>query len=236
MKKLIITTLLLLLTLVTLGYKWWQTDYKETTTTQKVQEEKHTIQVKNSSNTTPITTIEEQIKTVTPNNSHFDMQETGEETTDIIEESVSTISPFTEESIDDMKLETQPLQGIDPIAAISMEKNSITHSKIGDTILLPSIEGSNYEMIVKDKSTSATGNVSIHGDYMENGITYHSILTEGKGASFISMTTPTGTYEINLIQGKGYIYASSEIENKKIDYTKSDTMTVSHEEDKERLE
>jgi len=225
MKKLIITALLLLLTLVILGYEWWQTGSKNSTHTST--EIKQTAQIEKSSDT-PIPTIEEQIKTDT-SNSHFDMQETGEETTDTIENEVQTISPFTEEDIDDMKSYTQPLKGIEPLSAISMEKGSIAQSKIGDTLVLPSIDGNSYEIIVKDKSLSATGNISIYGDYMENGITYHSVLTEGKEASFISMTTPTGTYEINLLQGKGYIYSSAEIENKKIDYTKSDTIEVPDE-------
>ena len=229
MKNLIATTLFLLVTLVILGYKWWQTGSEE-----------KQIHLSNVEHTTKVikkaiaaTTIEEKIKQENPH-SEFKMEDTGIEPEKTIN-NTKIISPFSEEAIDDMKLNLKPLEGVEPIAAIAMEHHSISRAKIGDTLVLPSIDGNSYEMIIKDKSISATGNVSVHGDYMENGISYHSIITEGKQSSFISMTTPTGTYEINLMNGQGYAYASADIENEKIDYTKSDTIEIPHQEDKERL-
>jgi len=226
MKKSIALILLLLLTLVIFGYKWSLSGAQEGHI--KTIEVTHSSEVKLNDTST----IEAQIQETAPDK-NFNMQETGEESKDTIKKA-QTLSPFLEEDMDDMKLQVKPLEGIEPLSAISIEKNIISNSKVGDIIVLPSIDGSYYEMIIKGKNKSAMGNVSIYGDYMENGIAYHSILTEGKQSSYISMTTPEGTYEVNLINGKGYVYSSVDIENKKIDYTKSDTIEVLEEEDKER--
>lgn len=209
-------TLLLLLCLIIISYMWWEQNTNDI--------DNHTIPKTKVTIDTP--TIEKQIQTDEPHKV-FHMEETGKDTSYIANDT-KTIAPFSEETIDDMSLITKPLEGIIPIAAISMEKNSIRSSRVGDTLVLPSIDGTSYEILIKNKSVSATGNISINGDYIENGITYHSILTEGKKSTFISMTTPTGSFKINLVDGQGYVYNAFSIESNKIDYTKSDTVEIPH--------
>jgi hypothetical protein len=139
-------------------------------------------------------------------------------------------SIFEELDIDSVRLDTEPIEGVEPIAALRMKKNTIKEIELGDTILLPSIEGSTYELTVTHKEVSSRGNVSIDGSFSENGVKYTAILTEGSKATFISMNTPEGTYEIALLNGIGYVYANSDINKAKIDYTKTDEVTVHKEE------
>ena len=140
---------------------------------------------------------------------------------------------FEEESIDDMKLIVEHMPDVMPVGAVRMQKGMIADIKVGDTLTLPSIDGNSYELKVVKRFVSDIGNVSIDGIYMENDIAYRSILTEGKNVSFVSMNTPIGTYEVELQDGRGYIYAVSDIENAKIDYSKSDVIEAPHHHDEE---
>lgn len=174
----------------------------------------------------PMPMIEEQIKHAHPQ-SDFKMEETGKDTLEEIEvEEIEhkTIDIFEEESIDDIKTIIEPMSDVMPVGALRMQKGMIANIKVGDTLLLPSIDGINYELKITHHSVSKTGNVSLDGRYVENDVVYRTILTEGNNAAFISMMAPTGTYEIELQDGIGYIYAVADIENAMIDYSQSDVM------------
>jgi hypothetical protein len=136
----------------------------------------------------------------------------------------SIIDIFEEEDIDFVNLKIKQIKDVTPIAAVRMETNKIKTIKVGENLLLPTIDGNSYTLKVKHHTVSQRGTVSIDGDFSENGNTYSAILTEGKKSAFISMSTPTGMYEIELIDGLGYIYTSSEIENAKIDFSQSDIL------------
>jgi len=139
-------------------------------------------------------------------------------------------SIFEEVDIDDTQLSIKPKVGVEPIAALHMKKNTIKEIELGDSILLPSIDGNTYELTITHKEVSPRGNVSIDGSFSENGINYSAILTEGSNAAFVSMNTPDGTYEIELLNGIGYVYANSDIDKAKIDYSKSDEVKMHKEE------
>jgi len=136
----------------------------------------------------------------------------------------SIVKLFEEEDIDFVNLKMKYIDDVTPIAAIRMETNKIKNIQVGSTLLLPTIDGSHYTLKVKHRTISQRGTVSIDGDFSEDGNTYSAILTEGGKSTFISMSTPTGMYEVEIFEGLGYIYASSEIENAKIDFTQSDTL------------
>jgi len=137
---------------------------------------------------------------------------------------------FEELDIDDIASDMAPIADVSPISALRMKQGTIKEIEIGDSILLPSIEGISYELSITHKEVSSRGNVSIDGSFSENGVKYTAILTEGSNAAFISMNTPEGTYEIELLNGIGYVYANSDIDKAKIDYTKTDEVKVHGEE------
>lgn len=139
-------------------------------------------------------------------------------------------SIFEELDIDDTQLNIKPKVGVKPITALRMKKNTIKEIELGDSILLPSIDGNTYELTITHKEVSPRGNVSIDGSFSENGINYSAILTEGSNAAFVSMNTPEGTFEIELLNGIGYVYANSDIDKAKIDYSKSDEVKMHKEE------
>jgi hypothetical protein len=131
---------------------------------------------------------------------------------------------FKEADIDFVALHLKKITDVEPIAAIRMQKEKIKNIKVGESILLPTIDNNEYMIKVVDHHISERGNVSINGSFQENGIIYHAILTEGKASAYITMNTPSGSYEVEVIDGLGFIYSSSDIEQEKIDYTQSDTL------------
>jgi len=131
---------------------------------------------------------------------------------------------FEEVDIDFVALNLKKITDVEPIAAIRMQKEKIKNIKVGESILLPVIDNNEYTIKVIHHHISERGNVSIDGSFQENGITYHAILTEGKASAYITMNTPSGSYEVEVLDGLGFIYSSSDIEQEKIDYTQSDTL------------
>ena len=231
MKKTVLAVLFI--SLLSLGYY-----FNVSSTPKKVQtNSKQTEKINHpTTQVSPPPIIEEQIKQTHPQ-SNFNMEETGQETVGeavgetIIDVSVEHKVIFEEESVDDMKERIEHMPDVLPVGAIRMQQGMLANLQVGDSIQLPSIDGTSYALQITNRSVSDTGNVSVDGSYMENEVTYRSILTEGKHSAFISMSTPTGTYEVELHDGIGYIYAVADIENAKIDFTKSDVMEVPHNHD-----
>jgi len=156
---------------------------------------------------------------------NFKMSDTGvENTPDSLE--TKTITPFNEEDIDETKLIMKTISGVEPISAISINKKIIKTINVEDKLVLPEIDGISYELEITHRTISDNGNISLNGIFSENGIPYHSIITEGGKATLMSLSTPTGSYEVELLNGLGYIYLNADIENEKIDYSKSDVIEV----------
>ena len=131
-------------------------------------------------------------------------------------------SIFEEVDIDEVMSKVAPIENVQPIAALRMKKNMIKNINVGDTLVLPSVDGNAYALTITYKDVSPRGNVSIDGGFFENGIEYSAILTEGASSAFISMNTPEGTYEVELTNGIGYIYTNNDIVKAKVDPSKSD--------------
>ncbi len=117
---------------------------------------------------------------------------------------------------------------IQPVGALSVEQGSISQIKVGDKIELPLLGNSNYEAKITKKIKNPTGSVTVSGNLVEDD-KYSVVITESKKGVYGSITTPDGDYEIEVQNGKGYIYSVSDIENKRVDYKKSDEMTLPNE-------
>jgi hypothetical protein len=131
---------------------------------------------------------------------------------------------FEEIDIDELLSKREPIDGVKPIGALRIKKDSIKRLEVGERVLLPSIDGSEYMLKIKDKTTSSRGNVSIDGSFSENGAEYSAVLTEGVNGAFISFNTPEGTYEVEIIDEIGYVYLGGDITKAKIDPNKTDEM------------
>ncbi len=138
-------------------------------------------------------------------------------------------SIFIESSMD-IVVQTLPKKdGIDPLSAIEISKNSIAKVKVGDTITLPFVDAAKYKAKISDKIVHKDGSTSITGNLLNTDNKYSIVLTEGKNSAFGSLTTPEGAYEIEVVDGKGYVYSVNDIDNKRIDYSKEDVIHVDKE-------
>ena len=153
--------------------------------------------------------------------SNFNIFKKGKEA---LTKSSQTISPFSEVDIDDTKLTMKTIPGVEPISAIHINKNMLKTVQTGDTLVLPEIDGVSYELEVTHRTVSNNDNISLNGIFTDNGIKYNAIITEGTKSTLMSFSTPTASYEVELLDGTGYIYLNADIENEKIDYAKSDVI------------
>ena len=129
-----------------------------------------------------------------------------------------------EANMDEVNKEITPKSGIDPIIAIKVEKESLKNLKKGDRIALPYMGMGEYEAQISSKTIHKNGSVSVTGNIVGSNGDYSVVLTEGKNSMFGSITTKDGAFEIETINGKGYVYSVDEIDREWIDYGKKDTL------------
>ena len=116
-------------------------------------------------------------------------------------------------------------EGIKPVTAIEMSKNSVAKLNIGDTVSLPYMGTGQFDAKITSKTTHKNGSVTVSGNLVDSNSGHSVVLTEGKNMTFGTVTTPNGSYEIEVKNGQGYVYSTDEIDKKWIDYGKSDTLT-----------
>jgi hypothetical protein len=126
------------------------------------------------------------------------------------------------------KLATKKL--VAPVAGIQFQKSAIANLFMGDKIKLPNVGQVAYSAEITKRVEHKNGSVSVTGNLIgDNNAKYSVILTEGKTNSYASITTPEGAFEIETINGVGYIYSVKDIEEKYIDPTKEDVLIPNHD-------
>jgi len=140
------------------------------------------------------------------------------------EESVEVKDIMVETDIEEVKKSFPSKKGVSPLIAVEIPKGSVSKLNIGDKILLPYMGAGEYEATITEKITHKNGSVSVTGNLDDLGNQYSVVLTEGKNMSFGTVTTPNGSFEIEAKNGQGYVYSTDTIDQKWIDYTKSDTL------------
>ena len=131
---------------------------------------------------------------------------------------------MVELSMEEVQRNFPSKEGIKPIIAIELPKNSIAKLNIGDTVALPYMGDGEFEAKITQKSEHKNGSVTVTGNLIDTGNQYSVVLTEGKNMSFGTVTTPNGSFEIETKDGQGYVYSTDEIDKEWIDYNKKDTL------------
>ena len=140
------------------------------------------------------------------------------------EESVEVNNIMVETDMEEVKKSFPAKEGISPLIAVEIPKGSVSKLNIGDKIALPYMGTGEYEATITGKITHKNGSVSVTGNLDDAGKRYSVVLTEGKNMSFGTVTTPDGSFEIETKDGQGYVYSTDTIDQKWIDYSKSDTL------------
>jgi len=131
------------------------------------------------------------------------------------------IEIMSEIAIDDLKISLPPREDVKPVMAIAMNSEKVLHLTIGDEIEIPLPNGV-YRAIIESKKINPSISLALTGNLEDDDNNNYSItLTQGKRSVFATVTSPDGAFEIEVKDGKGYIYRTSDIK-KNIDYTQSD--------------
>ena len=147
----------------------------------------------------------------------------------VIDETEEVKDIMVEADIEEVKKHFPTKEGIAPVIAVEVLKNSVSSLKVGDTISLPYMGSGEYEATITSTTTHKNGSISVSGNLADFGNKYSVVLTEGKSMTFGTVTTPNGSFEIETKDGQGYVYSTDSIDNKWIDYTKSDTLHSENE-------
>ncbi|CAA6810323.1 MAG: Unknown protein [uncultured Sulfurovum sp.] len=114
---------------------------------------------------------------------------------------------------------------VQSVLAIEVTQNSIAQLSVGDIIKLPALGQVEYEAKITKKISHKNGSTSVTGNLVGDQNEKHSvILTEGKSTSYASISTPEGAFEIQTINGVGYVYSVKDIENQYVDPDKKDIL------------
>jgi len=145
-----------------------------------------------------------------------------------IRESVHLDDVYEPADITEMKTKLKAKPKVEPIAAFTMPKGTIRKLYYGDTILLPDIAGHDYELKIEKRTIGKSGSVILEASVGDDGSIVKSVLTEGERTSYITLNTADGVYELESINGNGFVYSSADIKNQLIDYSKTDAVIPPH--------
>jgi hypothetical protein len=127
-------------------------------------------------------------------------------------------------SLEEARLITPPRNNVEPIAAIHITNHALATLKAKDTLTLTDIKGNDYPLTIRRVKTNYDGSVTTTGVYSDEGIHYTTTITQAKGTSYITLSTPTGLYEIETRNDVGYIYDVKDIRKRLHRNHKSDSI------------
>ncbi|HEO97898.1 MAG TPA: hypothetical protein ENO02_01205 [Epsilonproteobacteria bacterium] len=137
---------------------------------------------------------------------------------------------FEYASVDDMEEKIPFKKNVKPIEAFTLKTGSIKKLRKGDTIVLPEINNIEYELKVSDRQKNADGSITLRAEIVDDDSISFSLMTEGQNTAFITLSSPEGTYQLEVYNGNGYVYDTNDIKRARIDYSKTDAMLPPHAE------
>ena len=141
-----------------------------------------------------------------------------------IKEPVEYIDVFEDADMEEMKTKLKTKPKVEPLLAYKMKKGSIKNLFVGDTLVLPEVDGMQHTLKIEASKTNANGSVTARANIEGADAEYYAILTEGAKTSFITLNTSEGVYEFETINGNGYVYSGTEMHNNMNDFSKTDAV------------
>lgn len=117
-----------------------------------------------------------------------------------------------------------PKKGVKPMESVAFDPEQLAQLQIGDTIHLPIIEGTEHTLNITQKTLHANGSVTLRASIANEEESYTSTLTQGKQLSYATIATPNGLFQLEAIEGEGYLYSMNAIDNAWINYQQSDML------------
>ena len=149
------------------------------------------------------------------------------ETLEVVQEEILRVDDcFTPLTIEEAEKTFKTKDGVEPASTFSYKTGTIRSLKVGDTLVMPEVDNEIYELVVKKKRTTKSGNVMINaqleGDEQDNKKIF--VLSEGKKMAFIAMSVNGKSYDGEIYNGVGYFYRSADTMNAWVNTSKSDVI------------
>jgi len=140
-------------------------------------------------------------------------------------EEISQVESFELLGDETTKIAIAKKRKVEPLGAFAYPQGMIKGLAIGDKITMPEIEGVSYELEVVKRTQNSDGSITIETSISGANPSNYAIITEAKNATFVTLRSPKGVYEMEGVRGTGYIYSALEIKRAKIDYSVTDART-----------
>lgn len=105
---------------------------------------------------------------------------------------------------------------------IQMNREVLNNVVPGDKVQVPVLDGNEYTVNI-EQVDDRKNNLNIRGHIEVDGSSYLATITQGEKRTFATISTPNGTYDLRLVNGRGWVYDGDQL-NAHVDTTKPDTL------------
>jgi hypothetical protein len=100
----------------------------------------------------------------------------------------------------------EPGEGAEQPQSIALQGGELGQAQVGDSVTLPLPDGSTLEARVTRVELQRGGERNWQGEIRVDGDSYPVNFTVGKQATFGFIGTPQGSYSVETLGGKGWVY------------------------------
>jgi hypothetical protein len=100
----------------------------------------------------------------------------------------------------------EPGEGAEQPQPIALQGGELGQAQVGDSVTLPLPDGSTLEARVTKVELQRGGERNWQGEIRVDGDSYPVNFTVGKQATFGFIGTPQGSYSVETLGGKGWVY------------------------------
>ncbi|MGL4250270.1 MAG: hypothetical protein ACRCR1_06410 [Aeromonas sp.] len=135
-------------------------------------------------------------------------------------------SPWQSVEIDaDFPL-AEPGEAVEQPLAIVLQGDALGHAQVGDSVTLPLPDGSTLEARVTKVILQQGGRRNWQGEIQVDGGSFPVNFTLGGQATFGFIGTPQGSYSVETMGGKGWVYKNPPLD---LGHGGSDALTPTHQ-------
>lgn len=120
----------------------------------------------------------------------------------------------------------EPGEGVEQPQPIALQCGELGQAQVGDSVTLPLPDGSTLEARVTRVELQRGGERNWQGEIRVDGDSYPVNFTVGKQATFGFIGTPQGSYSVETLGGKGWVYKNPPLD---LDHGGSDALIPTHQ-------
>lgn len=107
----------------------------------------------------------------------------------------------------------RPDAKVEEAMPVALDEAHLGSVQPGEQVTLPLPGGGEAQVVVESRKRSESGSISWVGRLQGVEGNYPVVYTQGRDSAFASIMTPTTTYSLESVKGRGWIYRNPEIHN-----------------------